>query len=171
MGRNGYGPKWSWAETVMGRNDPESKLEMVQHRAARYVLHRHRNTSSVTDMLQTLNWRSLESRRKDMRLCMMFKIDRGLVAVSKDSRLIQQKRLTRHSHSRAFQTITCGTGQRRERESIIGVQWGQGNPNLRVHRSSGKRGFPTGTVDPRVGISRFHCTPMIHSISHISNKE
>ena len=62
----------------------------------------------------------------------------------------------------------------RKRESIIGVQWGQGNPNLRVHRSSGKRGFaefPTGTVDPRVGISRFHCTPMIDSISHISNKE
>ena len=27
----------------------------------------------------------------------------------------------------------------------------------------------TGTVDPRVGISRFHCTPMIDSISHISN--
>ena len=24
MGRNGYGPKWSWAEMIMGRNDPES---------------------------------------------------------------------------------------------------------------------------------------------------
>ena len=33
-----------------------------------------------------------------------------------------------------------------------------GNPNPRVHRSSGKLGeasFPTGTVDPRVGISLF----------------
>ena len=89
------------------------QLEMVQRRAARYVLHRHRNTSSVTDMLQTLNWRSLESRREDMRLCMMFKIDRGLVAISKDSRLIQRKRATRHSHSRAFQTVTCGTEKRR----------------------------------------------------------
>ena len=62
----------------------------------------------------------------------------------------------------------------RQRESIIGVQWGQGNPNPRVHRSSGKPGFaefPTGAVDPWVGISRFHCTPMIDSISHISNKE
>ena len=89
------------------------KLEMVQRRAARYVLHRRRNTSSVTYMLQTLNWPGLESRRKDMRLCMMFKIDRGLVAISKDSRLIQQKRPTRHSHSRAFQTITYGTEKRR----------------------------------------------------------
>ena len=25
MGRNSYGPKWSWAEMVMGRNDPESQ--------------------------------------------------------------------------------------------------------------------------------------------------
>ena len=23
MGRNGHGPKWLWAEMVMGRNDPE----------------------------------------------------------------------------------------------------------------------------------------------------
>ena len=89
------------------------KLEMVQRRAARYVLHRHHNTSSVTDMFKTLNWRSLENRRKDMRLCMMYKIDRGLVAISKDSRLTPQKRPTRHSHSRAFQTVTCGTEKRR----------------------------------------------------------
>lgn len=89
------------------------KLEMVQRRAARYVLHRHRNTSSVTSMLQSLNWRSLENRRKDMRLCMMYKIDRGLVAISKESRLIPPKRSTRHSHSRAFQTITCRTDKRK----------------------------------------------------------
>ena len=25
MGRKGYGPKWSWAEMVMGRNDPEPR--------------------------------------------------------------------------------------------------------------------------------------------------
>ena len=58
-------------------------------------------------------------------------------------------------------------------KNIIGVQWGQGNPNTRVHCSSGKPGFaefPTGTVDPRIGISRFHCTPLIDSFSHISNK-
>ena len=28
-------------------------------------------------------------------------------------------------------------------ESIIGVQWGQKNPNPRAHRSSGKRGLPS----------------------------
>ena len=33
MGRNGYGPKCSWAEMVMGRNDPEPsqviKINMI----------------------------------------------------------------------------------------------------------------------------------------------
>ena len=29
MGRNGHGPKWSWAEMVMGRNDPESVNQIV----------------------------------------------------------------------------------------------------------------------------------------------
>ena len=28
MGRNGHGPKWSWAKMVMGRNDPESVPDM-----------------------------------------------------------------------------------------------------------------------------------------------
>ena len=31
----------------------------------------------------------------------------------------------------------------RKIESIIGVQWGQKNPNPRAHRSSGKRGLPS----------------------------
>ena len=36
---------------------------MVQRRAARYCTNRYHNTSSVTDMLQDLNWETLESRR------------------------------------------------------------------------------------------------------------
>ena len=53
-----------------------------------------------------------------------------------------------------------------KRVSIIDVQLGQGKPNQRVHPYNGKLGFAefdTGSVDPRVGISRFHCTPMIDS--------
>ena len=48
-----------------------------------------------------------------MRLCMMYKIDRGLVAIRKEERLIPPKRTTRHSHSRAFETITCRTEKRK----------------------------------------------------------
>ena len=52
-----------------------------------------------------------------------------------------------------FSTVVC-----EKKRIIIGVLLGQENPNPRVHRSSGKRGFaefPTGAVDPRVGILRF----------------
>ena len=37
---------------------------------------------------------------------------------------------------------TCWYAYVRQIESIIGVQWGQKNPNPRAHRSSGKRDLP-----------------------------
>lgn len=40
-----------------------NKLEMIQRHAARYVLHRH-NTSSVTSMLQTLDWTTVQTEEK-----------------------------------------------------------------------------------------------------------
>ena len=49
-------------------------IEMVQRRAARYVKRNYRNTSSVGDMLNDLNWQTLEIRRKNQRLTMMYKI-------------------------------------------------------------------------------------------------
>ena len=60
-------------------------LEMVQRRAARYSTNRYHNTSSVTDMLQDLNWETLESRRTKLQLVMMFKITNDLVDKTCDS--------------------------------------------------------------------------------------
>jgi uncharacterized protein (UPF0305 family) len=45
-------------------------IERVQRRAARFVTNKYRNTSSVGNMLQHLEWRSLQDRRKDSRLNM-----------------------------------------------------------------------------------------------------
>jgi hypothetical protein len=42
-------------------------IERVQRRAARFVTNKYRNTSSVGNMLQHLEWRSLSDRRKDSR--------------------------------------------------------------------------------------------------------
>ena len=78
---------------------------MVQRRAARFVTSRHHNRSSVSDMLEGLNWRSLEDRRKYARLCMLYKIDRQLVAIKKDRRLTSPKRRSRNR----FQVIGCKT--------------------------------------------------------------
>ena len=61
------------------------QLEMVQRRAARWVTGRYHNTSSVSDMLRSLDWQSLEQRRVDSRLSMLFKIRHHLVAIDEES--------------------------------------------------------------------------------------
>ena len=38
MGRNGYGPKWSWAEIVMCRNDPESCKVLIDKSVPRVTV-------------------------------------------------------------------------------------------------------------------------------------
>ena len=69
-------PQLEYAATVCDPHISKQKhsLEMIQRRAARWVTNRHHNTSSVTDMLHTLGWTSLEHRRATSRLCMLFQI-------------------------------------------------------------------------------------------------
>ena len=57
---------------------------MVQRRAARWVTGRYHNISSVTDMLHSLDWRTLEQRLVDSRLCMLYKIRKNLLAIEED---------------------------------------------------------------------------------------
>ena len=78
------------------------KVEMVQRRAARWVLHRYHNTSSVTNMINILGWTTLEQRRLNARLVMMYKIAHGLVAVNPHSYLIPVTRLTRFNHPLSY---------------------------------------------------------------------
>ena len=74
-------PLIEYAATV---SDPQSekaidKLEAIQRRAARFVLNRSHNTSSVSDMLDILQWPSLQQRRQNARLVMMYKIHHQFV--------------------------------------------------------------------------------------------
>jgi hypothetical protein len=57
---------------------------VFQRRAARYACNRHHNTSSVTDMLQTLTWHTLQQRRLKAKLIMFYKIVHHIVAVPKE---------------------------------------------------------------------------------------
>ena len=57
------------------------KLEMVQRRAARFVCNNYHNTSSVTDMVNTLQWPPLAERRLKSRLVIFYKIVHCLIAV------------------------------------------------------------------------------------------
>jgi hypothetical protein len=49
-----------------------NKLEMVQRRAARFVLNNYHRTASVSAMIDYLKWPSLQERRKDARLTMFY---------------------------------------------------------------------------------------------------
>ena len=81
------------------------KLEMVQRRAARYVTNRYHNTSSVTSMLDHLDWESLEARRTKHQLIMFFKIVHGLVDIPSDAYLTPASTRTRSHHSLKFRQI------------------------------------------------------------------
>ena len=82
----------------------KNKLEMVQRRAARFVLHRYRRTSSVGTMLENLGWQSLSERRRRASLIMFFKIHNSLVAIDMPPTLTPKlsNRLTRSENSQAY---------------------------------------------------------------------
>ena len=83
-------PQLEYCASIWSPHTDQSKqkLEMVQRRSARYCTNRYHNTSSVTDMLQDLNWEMLESRRtKLLQLVMMYKIINNLVDTLPDAYL------------------------------------------------------------------------------------
>ena len=107
-----YGRAGVWTKRLKSVWDPHHqtdirKLECVQRRAARFVLSSQHNRSSVTAMIQRLGWRSLEDRRRDARLTMLYKIDHELVAISKTDRLDRPTRRLRQSHDNAYQVPHC----------------------------------------------------------------
>ena len=63
------------------------EVEKVQRTAARWTCRRWRNTSSVGDMLDELEWPSLEARREQSSLTFFYKIHFGTVSLDKDKYL------------------------------------------------------------------------------------
>jgi hypothetical protein len=69
-------PKLEYCCTVWDphTNENINSLERVQRRAARYTCNRHHNTNSVSEMLNTMNWQTLQERRLRTRLIMFHKV-------------------------------------------------------------------------------------------------
>ena len=85
------------------------RVEMIQRRAARFVTNRYHNTSSVTDMLTSLQWESLQDRRQKLQLTLMYKIIHQLVAVDKDTYLTPGRVMPRSSHNSIFRPYSTST--------------------------------------------------------------
>ena len=99
-------PKLEYAAPIWS---PYSKLqinqiEKVQRTAARWTCRRWRNTSSVGEMLDELEWPSLEARRDQSSLLLFHKIHSGAVSIEKDKYLTPARSLksTRSSHSAQY---------------------------------------------------------------------
>ena len=83
------------------------KVEKVQRTAARWTCRRWRNTSSVGDMLDELEWPSLETRREQSSLTFFYKIHSGTVSLDKDKYLTPAPNLGRTKASHESQYTTC----------------------------------------------------------------
>ena len=104
-------PKMEYASAVWDpyQKDQIDELEKLQRRAARITTNRCRNTSSVGEMLQDLGWKSLELRRRDSRLTLMFKILQGDVCIQCPGLnvAVQRSRRTSVAHSRQLVRHVC----------------------------------------------------------------
>ena len=104
-------PTVEYASTVW---DPHTKhntdrLEMVQRRAARYVLHRYERTASVKEMLEQLDWETLELRRRKARLTMLYKMHYNLVEIDHQKYLEPAGRSSRHMHKFSYKVPASKT--------------------------------------------------------------
>ena len=88
------------------KNKVQTKIEMTKRRAARWVKNNYSPYESVSQTLNELGWRSLESRRNDARLIMLFKIIHGYVAIQVPPYFERPQRYTRHMHPLSFRQIT-----------------------------------------------------------------
>ena len=79
-------PKLEYSSTTWNPQQVTQKrqIEQVQRNAARFVSNKpfnYQNPTSVTSMIQQLNWPTLEARRRSSDLVLMYKVVHYLVAV------------------------------------------------------------------------------------------
>ena len=91
------------------------KLEMTQHRAARFVLNRpwRRNCrDSITNMLLTLKWPSLEEWREQSRLMLLLQFINELIYIpSQYLPVLSPATYTRSNHPLKLQHLYARTNQ------------------------------------------------------------
>lgn len=103
-------PTLEYASTVW---DPYTQrnikaVEAVQRRAARFVVGDYRNTSSPSQMIEDLGWQSLQNRRSNAKLVMVYRITYGLVDIPAAS-FFHPTSLNTRGHSLRYLVPYCRT--------------------------------------------------------------
>ena len=87
----------------------QNELAKVQNRAARFVIGNYNfKTGSMTGILEHLKWESLEKRRSDSRLILLYKGLEGKASIPTDD-LVPLVRRCRNDHSMAYQVPIANT--------------------------------------------------------------
>ena len=73
-----------------------SRLERIQHYAARFVANDHRRTTSPTTLVLTLNWQTLERRRIIKQAMTFYKILNNIIKISPPSGLLTRSHNRHH---------------------------------------------------------------------------
>ena len=81
-------------------------IEMVQHRAARFVMNKYSNYNSVSQILDTLGLNTLDDRCNKLRAVMVYKIIHNLVDIEPCNYLTPSQLPTRGHHHRFQQLPT-----------------------------------------------------------------
>ena len=96
--------------------DPHTKdlvdrIEAIQRRGARFVFKDYRWTSSVTEMLNKLEWIPLQERRRIGRITMLHKIVHSQVAIPARKFLqpVQTRSSSRLNHNQSIKRLTGRT--------------------------------------------------------------
>lgn len=85
-----------------GTKKNQDALQKVQRRAARFVQGDYKSRSSVTEMLEVLNWNSIEDRRQTQRLTTFYKILNNLIDIDQDCYVRPKELRSRRCHDKQF---------------------------------------------------------------------
>ncbi|XP_062578982.1 uncharacterized protein LOC134240892 [Saccostrea cucullata] len=108
-------PQVEYASTVWDPHTKKNidKLEAVQRRAARFVTNNYNTTSSVTTMIDRLEWESLQQRRIKAKAIMMYRVIHSLVAIDLPPQFSQTGAATR-GHQQRYRIPFCRTNVYKE---------------------------------------------------------
>ena len=103
-------PILEYASTVW---DPHTatdinQLEAVQRRAARFVKGDYKTTSSASQMINQLNWSTLQHRRSNAKLVMVYRIAHALIDIP-TSKYFHRLTLGGHGYGHRFHLPYCRT--------------------------------------------------------------
>ena len=85
------------------------KIEKIQRRASRFVTRTYEQKASVTELLDKLKWDTLEKRRKNQRLSLLYKIHNNTLTVPSENYLVFNNSTTRQGQKNNFRILRSNT--------------------------------------------------------------